>query len=69
MYSNEHNFINNVLLVAKEYFNLKLSNVTKRANFYGLVLFPRVGPIVFLAMYTFVIVTTRLCGQRNTSPK
>ena len=33
-YSNEPNFINNVLLV--------LSNVTKRANLYGIVLFPRV---------------------------
>ena len=31
-YSNEPNFINNVLLVAKEYFQFKLSNVTKRAN-------------------------------------
>ena len=41
-YSNEPNFINNVLLVAKEYFHFKLSNVTKRANFYGIVLFPRV---------------------------
>ena len=36
------NFINNVLLVAKEYFHFKLSNVTKRANLYGIVLFPRV---------------------------
>ena len=42
-YSNEPNFINNVLLVAKEYFHFKLSNVTKRANLYGIVLFPRVG--------------------------
>ena len=25
--------------------------------------------MLFLAMYTFVIVTMRLCGQRNTSPK
>ena len=66
-YRNEPNFINNVLLVAKEYFHFKLSNVTKCANFYGIVLFPRV--IVFLAMYTFVIVTMRLCGQPNTSPK
>ena len=33
-YSNEPNFINNALLVAKEYFHFKLSNVTKRANFY-----------------------------------
>ncbi len=47
-YSNEPNFINNVLLinnallVAKEYFHFKLSNVTKRANCYGIVLFPRV---------------------------
>ena len=41
-YSNEHNFINSVLLVAKEYFHFKLSNVTKRANLYGIVLFPRV---------------------------
>ena len=41
-YSNEPNFINNVLLVAKEYFHFKLSNVTKRANLYGIVLFPRV---------------------------
>ena len=41
-YSNEPNFINNVLLVTKEYFHFKLSNVTKRANFYGIVLFPRV---------------------------
>ncbi len=31
-YSNEPNFINNVLLVAKEYFHFKLSNVTKRAT-------------------------------------
>ena len=68
MYSNEPNFINNVLLVAKEYFHFKLSNVNKRANLYGIVLFPRTR-IVFLAMYTFVIVTMRLCGQRNTSPK
>ena len=30
-YSNEPNFINNALLVAKEYFHFKLSNVTKRA--------------------------------------
>ena len=29
--SNEPNFINNALLVAKEYFHFKLSNVTKRA--------------------------------------
>ena len=41
-YSNEPNFINNVLFVAKEYFHFKLSNVTKRANCYGIVLFPRV---------------------------
>ena len=42
-YSNEPNFINNdiVLLVAKEYFHFKLSNVTKYANFYVIVLFPR----------------------------
>ena len=33
-YSNEPNFINNALLVAKEYFHFKLSNVIKRANFY-----------------------------------
>ena len=33
-YSNEPNFINNALLVAKEYFHFKLSNVTKRAHFY-----------------------------------
>ena len=38
-YSNEPNFINNVLLVAKEYFHFKLSNVTKRSHFYGIVLF------------------------------
>ena len=31
MYSNEPNFINNVLLVAKEYLHFKLSNVTKGA--------------------------------------
>ena len=31
-YSNEPNFINNALLVAKEYFYFKLSNVTKRAT-------------------------------------
>ena len=31
-YSNDPNFINNALLVAKEYFHLKLSNVTKRAT-------------------------------------
>ena len=31
-YSNEPNFINNALLVAKEYFNFKLSNFTKRAT-------------------------------------
>ena len=41
-YSNEPNFINNVLLVAKEYVHFKLSNVTKRANLYGIVLCPRV---------------------------
>ena len=41
-YSNEPNFINNVLLVAKEYFHFKLSNVTKHANLYGILLFPRV---------------------------
>ena len=41
-YSNEPNLINNVLLVAKEYFHFKLSNVTKRANFYEIVLCPRV---------------------------
>ncbi len=41
-YSNEPNFKNNVLLVAKEYFHFKLSNVTKRANLYGIVLIPRV---------------------------
>ena len=41
-YSNEPNFINNVLMVAKEYFHFKLSNVTKRANLSGIVLFPRV---------------------------
>ena len=41
-YSNEPNFINNVLLVAKEYFHFKLSNVTKLANLYWIVLFPRV---------------------------
>ena len=40
-YRNEPNFINNVVLVAKEYFHFKLSNVTKRANVYGIVLFPR----------------------------
>ena len=40
-YSNEPNFINNMLLVAKEYLQ-KISNVTKRANFYGIALFPRV---------------------------
>ena len=66
-YSNEPNFINNVLLVAKEYFHFKLSNVTKRAKF----LWNRIIStcIVFLAMYTFVIVIMHLCGQRNTSPK
>ena len=42
-YSNEPDFINNVLLVANEYFHFKLSNVTKRANLYVIVLFPRVG--------------------------
>ena len=31
-YSNEPNLINNALLVAKEYFHFKLSNVTKRAT-------------------------------------
>ena len=31
-YSNGPNFINNALLVAKEYFHFKLSNVTKRAT-------------------------------------
>ena len=31
-YSNEPNFINNALLVAKEYFHFKISNVTKRAT-------------------------------------
>ncbi len=31
-YSNEPNFLNNALLVAKEYFHFKLSNVTKRAT-------------------------------------
>ena len=31
-YSNEPTFINNTLLVAKEYFHFKLSNVTKRAT-------------------------------------
>ena len=31
-YGNEPNFINNALLVAKEYFYFKLSNVTKRAT-------------------------------------
>ncbi len=41
-YSNEPNFINNMLLVAKEYFHFKLSNVTKRANLFGIVLIPRV---------------------------
>ncbi len=41
-YSNEPNFINNVLLVVKEYFHFKLSNVTKRGNLYGIVLIPRV---------------------------
>ena len=41
-YSNEPNLINNMLLVAKEYFHFKLSNVTKRGNLYGIVLFPRV---------------------------
>ena len=41
-YSNEPNFINNVLLVAKEYFHFKLSNVTKRANLCGIVFIPRV---------------------------
>ncbi len=41
-YNSESNFINNVLLVAKEYFHFKFSNVTKRANLYGIVLFPRV---------------------------
>ena len=30
--SNEPNFISNALLVAKEYFHFKLSNVTKRAT-------------------------------------
>ena len=25
--------------------------------------------MLFLVMYTFIIVTMRLCGQRNTSPK
>ena len=38
-YNNEPNFINNVLLVAKEYFHFKLSNVTEPANLYGIVLF------------------------------
>ncbi len=33
-YSNEPNFKNNALLVAKEYIHFKLSNVTKRAIFY-----------------------------------
>ncbi len=55
--SNEPNFINNEH-VGRE--------ITKRANLYGIVLFPR---MLFLAMYTFVIVAMRLCGQRNTSPK
>ena len=41
-YGNDPNFINNVLLVTKEYFHFKLSNVTKRANLYGIVLFSRV---------------------------
>ena len=41
MYSNEPNFIDNVLLVANEYFHFKLSNVTKLANLYGIVLFPQ----------------------------
>ena len=31
-YINEPNFIDNALLVAKEYFHFKLSNVTKRAT-------------------------------------
>ena len=66
IHSNEPNFLNNVLLVAKEFFHFKLSNVAKRANLYGIVISTC---IVFLAMYTFVVVTMRLCGQRNTSPK
>ncbi len=41
-YTNEPTFINSVLLVAKEYFHFNLSNVIKRANLYGIVLFPRV---------------------------
>ena len=53
-------------LVAKVYFHFKVSNVSKVANLYGIVLFPCMW---FIAMYTFAIVTMRLCGQRNSSPK
>ena len=62
----ESNLINNEQLVAKEYFHFKLSNVTKRANLYGIVLFPL---YVVYCDVTFVIVPMRLCGQRNTFPK
>ena len=47
--------------------HFKVSNVNKIAIFYGIVLIPQC--MLFLAMYTFVIVTMRLYGQRNTSPK
>ena len=47
--------------------HFKVSNVNKIAIF----LRNRINStcMLFLVVYTFVIVTMRLCGQRNTSPK
>ena len=40
-------------------------NLNKVDIFYGIVLIP----LVLLSMYNFIILTMRLCAQRNSCPK
>ena len=48
--------------------HFKVSNVNKVAIFYGIVLIPLVR-MLFLFMYTFIILTMRLGAQCNSCPK
>ena len=43
----------------------QFANVNKVNIFYGIVLIP-LAYMLFLSMYTFIILTMRLCARRNS---
>ena len=68
-YSNEPNFINNALLVAKEYFHFKLSNVTKRTNFYIDTSSPRAVRFAHCsALQRTAVLACAQCVSRTEAP-